>query len=150
MSLTFIGPSGTIERRWIVYAMLRDNVQHHLEGGRPSGEFDALHGMADALLYGETTVSAATLSNEMSRLLPLLEKPISELAVSNRTQAVQHFAFPLPQNLETCLAAQIEWRPTYPLQGASTLGDVIGNIVAELQRITAQAGLDDVVKVIDS
>ena len=130
--------------------MLRDNVQHYLEGGKPAGEFDAIHGVADALLHGEASVGATALNNELSLVLPLLEKPISELAVSNRTQAVQSLAFPLPEAPATYLVAQIEWRPAYPLQGATKLGDVFGSLVIELQSITAHAGLDDVVKVIDS
>jgi hypothetical protein len=43
MSLAFSGPGGSLEVRWIVYALLRDNVQHHLEGGKPSAAFSAVH-----------------------------------------------------------------------------------------------------------
>ena len=36
MSFLFMGPNGSVESRWITYALLRDNVQHHLEEDKSS------------------------------------------------------------------------------------------------------------------
>jgi len=49
MSLSFTSDKGSFEERWIVYAFLRDCVQHHLEGGTPSSKFSALHKVSEAL-----------------------------------------------------------------------------------------------------
>lgn len=149
MSLSFFGPSGSFERRWIVYAMLRDNVQHHLEGGTPSPAFAALHAVSDALAHGETTVSARTLREQVERARPLTEKPIDELAVSLRTRAVCSLHFPLPETRGTSLASRVDWPTSNVTAGAKTLGDLFGDLVSELLRITEGAGESDLVTIRD-
>jgi hypothetical protein len=104
VSLTFDGPGGSFERRWIVYAMLRDNVQHHLEGGEPTPAFQHLHQLGDALSSGSVSVPALALRGELERLAGLLERPLSQLAVSLRTRAVHMLHFPLPSRGGTSLA----------------------------------------------
>ena len=67
MSLSFHGPKGSLEQRWIYYAMLRDSVQHHIEGGKPTEDFDCLHRVSDALVEHRVTVPALRLRKELER-----------------------------------------------------------------------------------
>lgn len=148
MSLVFSGPGGSTERRWIVYALLRDNVQHHLEGGEPGGEFSAIHAISSALGGGNTEISGRTLREELGRALALATKPASELALSPRTVAVIAHTWPPPIGGKTRLAS--EWGVRVPIaHGAETLGDVFGTLIEELLRVAGTDG-DSPVEVIDN
>jgi hypothetical protein len=150
MSLTFLGPKGAVERRWVVYALLRDNVQHHLEGGEPGKEFLALHELGEALVRGEVTVPAAKLHQELVRAREaLLSRPIGELAASVRTRAVMTLSFPLPDARGTALVSESGWTPPVLVQGAETLADVFGSLLLELIAATEGAADGEVVRVID-
>ncbi|MBS2022340.1 MAG: hypothetical protein JST92_08010 [Deltaproteobacteria bacterium] len=149
MSLDFQGPRGSIEQRWIIYALLRDNVQHHLEGGRQGDGFQALHGLQLALGGRPVSVSARRLHDELlkaQRELPA--KPIDQLAVSGRTRAVISLTFPIPEVGETMLVAG-SGVVVEPVRGARTLGDVFGFLLDDLLRVTRDAGPDDQVVVTD-
>lgn len=150
MSLTFQGPGGAFERRWIVYALLCDNVQHHLEGGVISAEFAALHTLGEALLRGDVTVPAAQLCAELRRARVLLDRPIDDLAVSVRTRAACNLYFPVPAaERSTVLAEEEDWTVPFPVEGAEKLGDVFGSFLEELLRV-AEGGSDgDVVRAVD-
>lgn len=135
MSLTFIGPVSSFERRWIVYAILRDNVQHHLEDGSPTEAFAAIHAAGDALGQGPdgVSVNARKLRDELLIVKErLLQLSIAQLAISIRTRAVTSLAYPLPEHRETGLVQALEWTIPYPLDGAKTLGDIFGTLVNEL------------------
>ncbi len=148
MSLTFSGPGGSAERRWIVYALLRDNVQHHLEGGESSGKFPQLDKISDALGAKSARVSAKGLAEELSRARQIVERPIEDLALSSRTVAVVSHFWPPPTDKKTRLAS--EHQVTIPfVMGAETLGDVFGSFIDELI-VVATGGKDDAeVEVID-
>ncbi|MGH7294160.1 MAG: hypothetical protein ACRELB_04475 [Polyangiaceae bacterium] len=150
MSLSFFGPAGSFERRWIVYALLRDNVQHHLESKTPTTDFAAIHTIGDALVTGKATVPARKLRDELVRAQTLLDRPAAELAVSRRTRAVCSLRFPLPDTRDTALASSVEWTAPYAIEDAKTLGDFFGSLVSELLRVTDGAGEADVVTVRDS
>jgi hypothetical protein len=150
VSLTFEGPKGSFERRWVVYAMLRDNVQHHLEGGEPTTDFRRLHSLGEALSTGSVSVPALELRTELGRLDGLLALPISRLAISLRTRAVHTLSFPLPDLRATSLVSTVGWAPPFPLAGAHTLSDAFGSLVVELRRITDGAAPGDEVTVTDS
>ena len=150
MSLSFIGPNGSVERRWIVYALLRDNVQHHIEGGASSAAFSSLHALGDALAKGEVRVGARSLHGELERAGALLDRPVAELAISVRTRAASTMQFPLPSEDGTMLASTANWTLPAALQSATTLREVFGSLVEELLQITQGAGEQDVVTVIDS
>jgi hypothetical protein len=143
MSLAFQGPNGAFERRWIVYAMLRDNVQHHLEGGTPTEAFSALHALSTALSSGEVKVPARQLHAEMTRARELLERPISDLAVSIRTRAVLALCQSFPDLRGTELVSVAQWTAHLPICGAETLADVFGSLVQELLRVTEEATEED-------
>ena len=150
MSLTYTGPQGSFERRWIVYAMLRDNVQHHLENGEPSADFEHLHALGQALSGRGVSVPALALRAELARLGPMLELPLAELAISVRTQAVLTLMVPPPERRGTMLVAEAEWALPFPLEGALTLNDVFGSLVTELLRVCEGATPLDTLNVMDA
>lgn len=139
MSLAFMGPAGSCERRWIFYALLRDNVQHYLEDGTPSEAFAALHQLASALGGEAVEVSAVRLRNELVRARQLLEKPIGELAVSERSLAVITLAWPPPAGNRTFIAAEHDVCLRAIHATDRTLGDVFGTLVDELIQICGES-----------
>jgi hypothetical protein len=150
MSLSFTGPRGTAEHRWITYALLCDNVLHHLEKDRTSPRFGALHEAARAL-GGRVTLSARRFHGELEGAAQLLGRPIAELAISVRTRAVLDRSWPPPAGHEATTApardsVSIPWLAP----GARTLNDAFGNVVRSLLSITADASDDDVVEVDDT
>jgi hypothetical protein len=150
VSLSFIGRAGSFERRWIVYALLRDNVQHYLEAGESASEFRAIRAIGDALAHGEVKVSARRLHAEVVRVTPLLTRPLADLAISTRTRAACMLELPLPDTSSTALASSIGWQPPLPTADAKTLGDVFGSLVQELLRITENADVEEQVTVLDT
>lgn len=135
MSLSFIGARGAFERRWIVYALFRDNVQHHLEGGAPSSDFDAIHAIAGALGAGAggVEIPASKLRAELAVASKRLRDiPIADLAISLRTRAVTTHCFPLPEMRATELVLAVGWSVPFSTDGATTLGDLFNPFVDEL------------------
>jgi hypothetical protein len=150
MSLSFTGPRGTVEHRWITYALLCDNVLHHLEKGRTSPQFLAIHDAARAL-GGRVTLSARRFHGELEAVVRLLERPIADLAISVRTRAVLDRSWPPPPGHEATTApardsVSIPWLAP----SARTLNDAFGNVVRSLLSVTADAREDDVVEVDDT
>lgn len=152
MSFSFVGPNGGFERRWIVYALLRDNVQHHLEGGAPSPAFAAIHSISEALGAGPegVKISGAKLKEEVAVIQSRLASiHIDELAVSLRTRAVITRSFPLPTLRATELARLMDWSVPFPTDQAETVGSLFEDFLEELMEICGEAS-DSVVCVIDS
>lgn len=154
MSLAFVGPGGTVEQRWIFYALLRDNVQHHLENGKPSAEFSALHSVAKALAEGRVRIPARKLHAELLRAREaLVDKPAAELAISSRTQGALHLQTPRREKAkspDTLLLGSPAFIPSLQVQDAATLGDVFGPFLDRLISITDGASEGALVDVIDS
>ncbi len=150
MSLAFTGPGGSTERRWIVYALLRDNVLHHLEGGAPSPRFTALHEVAAALGGGVVSVKALQIRAELEAARDaLLGLPVDELAVSLRTRAALTLGWPPAEGSDTLLLSEVGL--SLPIvEGANTLDDIFGTLVRELIQLTEGAGESDVVEVADA
>jgi hypothetical protein len=135
MSLSFIGAGGAFERRWILYALLRDNVQHYLEGGTPGGEFEAIHAISNALGAGAegVEVSASKLRSELAVVGERLRNiPIADLAISLRTRAVTTHCFPLPETRATGLARAVGWAIPFSTAKAETLEQLFGPFIQEL------------------
>jgi hypothetical protein len=153
VSLSFSGPRGGFERRWIVYALFRDNVQHHLEDGTPSAEYGAIHGLGDAL-GGDANgveIDAVAVHEQVTRARATLGPlPISALAMSIRTRAVLTVSFPLPEHRGTALVSHLGWVVPFPIDNAKTLGDVFGSFMDELLKVTEGAKPGDLLRVIDS
>lgn len=150
MSMSFIGPSGSCESPWIRYALLRDNVMHHLESGTISSRFMSLYSMAAALGGAPVTVSARRLHDEAAEIVAkLLELPRTELAISARTQAVIRFDVPLPLGPPTMVLPDLTSLP-WVSPASETLGAVFGSLARDLLRITSGASEVDQVQVIDT
>lgn len=150
MSLSFNGPKGSIEQRWIYYALLRDNVQHHIEGGQPSQDFECLHRISDALAQHRVTVPARKLHAELLRAKAVLcPLPATQLAISARTRAVLSLRWPPPEARATMLVS--EWGGSVPLLGTAgtTLDEVFGHLLDQLISVTEAASESDVVTIID-
>jgi len=149
MSLAFFGPRGSFEVRWIVYALLRDNVQHHLEGGTSSEKFADIHQIGEALLKDRVRVNAARLRSQVEQaravLLPL---PASDIALSGRTRAVLTAAWP-PKSEATSLIGKAVLTIPMLHDGIRTMADAFGTLVENLLEITQGAGPDDAVEVVD-
>jgi hypothetical protein len=150
MSFSFTSSKGSYEQRWIVYALLRDNVQHHFEGGQPSPAFSETHAIAQALGGAKVTLLASRLRNELLRAkADLCTRSSSELALSLRTRSVLSLKWPPPEHRSTTLLS--ESGETIPLLGElpATLDDVFGHFVDGLLRITEGCGPAEVVEVVD-
>ena len=149
MSLAFSGPRGSFEIRWIVYALLRDNVQHYLEGGKPSASFTTVHQIAEALGGREVNVNAQQLHTEIARAQQaLLNRPTSELAISARTRSVLTLNWPPPAERQTLLLRDTQL--LLPVtDDTDTFDDIFGALVRELLEITSEASESDVVSIRD-
>jgi hypothetical protein len=151
MSLSFTGPAGTAEHRWVVVALLRDNVQHYLENGRASGtRFPAVHTVDQALGGNPVAVNALALRGELERASVLLARPISDLAISTETRAIidrswRAKAAPADRTTVADGKVAISWLSP----GGRTLDDVFGNLIRSLLAITMGAGEADLVEVDD-
>lgn len=151
MSLSFVAKNRAFERRWIVYALLRDNVQHHIEHSSPDPRVSVIHAIAGALGKDQLELDAIQLRDALLLVRQeVLTKGIEELAVSVRTRAVSTGAYPPPSSTETALVNSMEWSPPFQLQGAKTLDDVLGSFVDELLQVIGPPTEGDTVKIIDS
>jgi hypothetical protein len=93
MKLVFTGRSGAGLCDWDSFALLRDNVQHFVEGGVLSGRFSALHGIAQAVDGDSCRVDAVRLRLEVLQAWAALwPVSVNDAAVSSRTRAVREGA----------------------------------------------------------
>lgn len=149
MSLSFVGPGGSFETPWIRYAILRDNVLHHLDSQSPTLRFVSLYSVAAALGGSRVTVNARQLGSEVEQVVRELGPiPANQLAISARTQAVLRFDPMLPVSGPTELlpaSISLPWLDT----SAETIGEVFRSLLANLQRITEGASELDQIEVFD-
>jgi hypothetical protein len=89
MRLVFRNSVDSRECDWESYALLRDNVQHYIERGRTSSEFEHLHSIARAIDTGKCLVDALRLRTEVLRAASALRSvQLDVAAVSPRTRAI--------------------------------------------------------------
>lgn len=133
-----------------MYALIRDNVQHHLEAGAPTPMFAGIHAVSTALGGQSISLSAAQLAREMAiverDLLPL---PASNLALSARTRAVIHFQWPEVAGPATEIVGPLEVFGTL-VRNAKSLGDVFGGVVSALHDLATRAGPHGSLEVTDT
>jgi hypothetical protein len=90
MKLVFTGRAGAGLCDWESFALLRDNVQHFVEGGLQSGRFSALHGIARAVDGDACIVDAVRLRLEVLQAWSALwSVRVDGAAVSSRTRAIR-------------------------------------------------------------
>lgn len=149
MSLCFSSPRGEVEQRWIVYALLRDNVQHHLERGTQTPEFQELHRVAEALGGRRVTLNALRLRRELEKAQASLSgRPIEQLAVSAHTRAAINGVWPPDLEATTVVgpdARTIGWlRPEM-----RNLDQAFGPLIRRLLELTEDARDEDSIEVTD-
>lgn len=106
MQLTLTARSGTVPCTWESYALIRDNVQHFIEGGSPTERFSSLHGIEQAVDFGRCSVDAARLRGEVIRALYALKQvTMGDAAVSIRTRALLTGAAERPRVKRPCAPA---------------------------------------------
>jgi hypothetical protein len=90
LKLVFTGPAGAGLCDWESFALLRDNVQHFVEGGVQSGRFSALHGIARAVDGDAYEVDAVRLRLEVLQAWRALwTVRVDGAAISSRTRAIR-------------------------------------------------------------
>ena len=118
----------------VLCALLRDNIQHHLEGGIPSGAFPAIHALADAPWdSGPVSVSPVMLIFELEAAWPeLRDLPTESLAISIRTRAIITHSRCPPEVHGTVLRRHVNWAIPLAPVASNTLQGVFGELVAGL------------------
>jgi hypothetical protein len=111
---------------WESYALLRDNVQHFLEGGEPSVRFPALHAIERAVDNGQETIDAARLRGEvLLAWCSLWNIELEHAAISLRTRAFLTGGAPQAEVRGTLSARSAGWplplrgRPQAPIPGVA-------------------------------
>lgn len=130
------GPSGTVRCDWTAAALLRDNVMHWLEDGAPSGEFPAIHALAEAdPSEPGPHVFAADLADELAVALPLLTDVRGrDVAVGIWTRA-RMTGQPVPPGVRgTMLARLVGWSPPVVVGDDVLLGALFRPFLAALRR----------------
>jgi len=147
MSIVFIGPSGACEFPWIQYALLRDNVLHHLEKADAPAQFGELVQAGESLGGRTVRVSALRLHEQAARAQALCTLPIDALAVSAETRAILFMQPAAPQTHAAQSPFHLVRLPW--LSGEmDTLGDIFEVLCAELLEITRGATESDLVEVV--
>jgi len=119
MKLVIEGRAGRRICDWESFALLRDNAQHYIEGGAPSGRFAAMHEIERAVDEGERIVDASRLRGEVLRAWSALWKvPLKEAAISLRTRAIMTGSAEPPACRGTVPAEQVGW--PLPVPGPTT------------------------------
>jgi len=150
LSLSFSSGRAAFEIRWIVWALLGDNIAHHLEPDGPSGRFTNIHRVSEAVGGSPVSLPAAELYREATLIHDeLLGRPVSDLAISATTRAVIHMRWPEVSGPASEVVGPLEIFGSLT-SGAKTLGDVFGHAVSALREITAVAAEDGVVEVVDT
>lgn len=131
------GSSGSRSCDWSVYALLRDNVQHFIESGRPGARFSALHAMESAVDEGESVVDALRLRAEIQRAAQALSQVrMEDAAVSLRTRAILTASAAQPSLRATVRARAVGWQlPTDP-DGASRVIDAAHDFIDAVLELT--------------
>lgn len=129
---------------YIRCALLRDNVQHRLEEGIPSGHFTAIHTLADSPWdTAPAAVSAKALSSELEVAWPRLrELPVESLAISLRTRAALTNASAPPAVRGTILRRMVQWTVPLDLSTSKDLRALFGRLILDLARLAHEAPRD--------
>jgi hypothetical protein len=133
---------------WREYALVRDNVQHFIEGGEPSRRFAALHGMERAVDAGSATVDAAQLRGEVLRAWYALSGvPAANAAVSLRTRVILTGNARGPARRKTAAAAPLGWSLPVALAPGERVAEGGKRFVATVLALTQDAVDGDTIEV---
>jgi len=149
MRLSLAGGALSTECDWELCTGLRDNVQHHLEGGFPSGRFPAIHALADRC-WSETTVTigARQLRQELAEVWPVIAHlGIERQAIGIRSRAALTRAPTVPKARGTVLLRLTGWKSPLPLGQARNLGELFGGLVQTLNDFCERVGDKGVIEI---
>lgn len=138
MRALFVGPGGSFVARFDKLLLLRDNVQHHLQAGRITGEYFWIHELADTVLVrGRVCAPTRELWAEIARAFARIRHVcIEDLAMSIRTHAIVSGLCGFPAIRGTVLLRLTPWRIPIPTRGLSTLGELFADIRNGIERVT--------------
>lgn len=129
---------------WRDYAILRDNIQHYIEGGAPSADFECLHGFERAVDEGQHRVNAVALRAEVQRAWYELRRVhVCHSAISRRTHAIVAELPVLPLERSTRRRELAERLRTVPGREAMRLQEVVEPFVTGILRVTQNAQQGD-------
>ncbi len=122
--------------------LLRDNVQHFLEGGKPTARFAAIHALADCCWgAAEPSLTASRLKAELAEAWPLLrDVPTAKLAIGIRSRALLTGAHRPPTARGTVPLRLTGWKVPVEIRQHATLQELLGVTVARLSAFCEQAG----------
>jgi hypothetical protein len=146
MRLVVVETGHAAECDWVLCTSLRDNVQHHLEGGHPGGTFLSIHALADRCWAGsEVQISAVDLADELRQVRPLLAAlGVDRLAISIRSRAALTGAPAAPAVRGTILWRLTGWQLPVTLEGARSVGEVFAGLFDGLLAFCDAAGTVEV------
>jgi hypothetical protein len=140
MKLVLMGPSGKLRCSWASYALLRDNVQHFIEGGAPSARFEALHSLERALEQESVPIDAARLRGEVLRAWCALWRiDCQNAAISLRTRAVLTGSASEPTQRDTIEAKAAGWELPLQADDATPIPRAAGDFVGGVLKMTEAA-----------
>ena len=149
MRLSVAGAELTTECDWELCTALRDNIQHHLEGGFPSGLFPAVHALADRCWApAEVNVPAAQLRAELTQAWHVISPlRVDRMAIGIRSRAALTGAQTIPKVRGTVLRRLTGWKAPLRMGNAKTLGDLFVNLVIPLVEFCRRAGDTAIIEV---
>jgi hypothetical protein len=140
VKLLLIGSADSRVCDWSGYALLRDNVQHFIEGGEPTQRFTALHEIERAVDGGQCFVDAARLRGEVLRgWYALWRVPLDQAAVSLRTRAILTESVDVPTASGTVFAQQVRWELPVNLDGSVRVAEAARGFVTAVLALTERA-----------
>lgn len=142
MKLVVQSAEGKRAFKWESYALVRDNLQHFVEFGRPNGHFPALHGIEQAVDSGSFVADAARLRGEVLRAVAALRQiALVDAALSTRTRAIMTDSSSRPGAQPTMGARDVGWPlPLLPEADAgTTITEVASGFIDAILAVTEQA-----------
>jgi hypothetical protein len=133
-----VGPSGTFATLPTKILLFRDNVQHHLQAGRPWPGYCWIHAVADTVMDIDLArPPAKELWAEVSLAFAgIREIGINDLAMSLRTRSALTGLSSLPAVRGTVLIGRAGWAAPVRIKRANTLGEFFEDVVRGIERIT--------------
>jgi hypothetical protein len=118
--------------------LFRDNVQHHLQGGRTGPGYALIHALGDAVIASEAVrLPSRSLWVESELALQQIKSiELGELAVSLRTRALLTGKRTLPSVRGTVLYRHAGWTAPPIVKGARSLGELFGELREGLHQLT--------------
>lgn len=120
MNIVIKSSCGEVRVDWADYALLRDNIQHFVEAGKPSENYAAIHTIERAVDDGRVAVEGARLRGELLGACYKLRRiHLQDCAVSLRTRSLLTGCRARPEQRGTARARFAGWRlPTRKQSGS--------------------------------